>query len=98
MSFYDIEQELKDNGLDSNAEHIFLELLKYMNEKNINIGNEHTIKEIICMLDKLKKFGKITIKDNNSYNTAKKTMFGQTNGEIILYLRIKKSKIHWLKY
>lgn len=80
MNFYDIEQELKDNGLDSNAEHIFLELLKYMNEQNINIGNEHTIKEIVCMLDELKGFGKVTIKDNNSYNTAKKTMFGQTNG------------------
>ncbi|EOU1700234.1 hypothetical protein LTX14_001385 [Clostridium perfringens] len=46
MNFYDIEQELKDNGLDSNAEYIFLELLKYMNEQNINIGNEHIIKEI----------------------------------------------------
>lgn len=80
MNFYEIEQELKDNGLDSNAEYIFLELLKYMNEQNINIGNEHTIKEIVCMLDKLKYFGKVTIKDNNSYNTAKKTMFGQTNG------------------
>lgn len=80
MNFYDIEQELKDNGLDSNVEHIFLELLKYMNEQNINIGNEHTIKEVVCMLDKLKNFRKVTIKDNNSYNTAKKTMFGQTNG------------------
>lgn len=30
MNFYDIEQELKDNGLDSNAEYIFLEMKIYL--------------------------------------------------------------------
>lgn len=30
MNFYDIEQELKDNGLDSNADHIFLEMKIYL--------------------------------------------------------------------
>lgn len=80
MKFENIENEMKNNGWDSQPDKLFLELLKEITNKEECIGKEFEIKYIVSILDEVRNSKKINIKNDKSYNMAKKVMLSNRNG------------------